>query len=285
MAFWNKKKSDVESPNLTEFAMGEEQEVPKPIARVPWQTYVGKLFKRTNILDPILPMLDSTVWDESQSPQPRLKDEHRIWIFEFVTRALHSRGYTHTDEWLSLVLTGSLTTYQYSPGSDCDISLFISVDHLPDWSRAEMIGIMTELCDGTLLPGTSHPLQCYVVDPEFKKEDLYQPGLRSGYDINENKWIVPPEKARAHDVKQELNSLYVGALEGADKMERLLRYEPDKAVMYYKQIHSRRKRDMEAGKGDYSSSNIIYKMLEARDLLDRVHDLMPEAKAYDSGDD
>jgi hypothetical protein len=183
------------------------------------------------------------------------------------------------------VLTGSLTTYQYSPGSDCDISLFISVDHLPDWSRAEMIGIMTELCDGTLLPGTSHPLQCYVVDPEFKKEDLYQPGLRSGYDIDNNKWIVPPEKNRAHDVKQELNSLYVGALEGADKMERLLRYEPDKAVMYYKQIHSRRKRDMEAGKGDYSSSNIIYKMLEARNLLDSVHDFMPEAKAYDSGDD
>jgi len=237
--------------------------------------------KKTNILDPVTPFLEPTVWDDPDSPQPRLKEEHRIWIYEFVVTALHTKGYTHTDQWLSLVLTGSLTTYQYSPESDCDISLFVDSDKFPEWSRAEMIGIMIEMCDGVLLPGTSHPLQCYVVAHEFAKEDLYKPGLRSGYDITESRWIVAPEKDRIHDVKQEMNSTYVGALEGADKMERLLRYEPDKAVMYYKQIHARRRRDMQAGKGDYSSSNIIYKMLDSRGLLNRVHDLMPDYYSED----
>ena len=232
--------------------------------------------KKTNILDPVHLALDPTVWDSPDFPQPRLKEEHRIWIYETIVSVLHSQGYTHTDEWLSLVLTGSLTTYQYSPESDCDISLFVDSERFPEWSRAEMIGIMIEMCDGILLPGTTHPLQCYVVAHEFKKEDLYKPGLRSGYDITNNAWIVPPEKDRIHDVKQEMNATYVSALEGADKMERLLRYEPQKAVMYYKQIHRRRKRDMELGKGDYSTSNIIYKMLDNRNLLDQVHNLMPD---------
>jgi hypothetical protein len=232
--------------------------------------------KKTNILDPVVPFLDPTVWNDPDMPKPTLREDHRIWIYEFIISNLHLKGYTHTDQWLSLVLTGSLTTYQYSVDSDCDISLFVNSEQFPEWSRAEMIGIMTEMCDGVFLPGTTHPLQCYVVSNEFKKEDLYKPGLRSGYDITNNNWIVPPEKDRIHDVKQEMNSIYVGALEGADKMERLLRYEPDKAVMYYNQIHRRRKKDMEAGKGDYSSSNIIYKMLDSRGLLNQIHDLMPE---------
>ena len=236
----------------------------------------NKKKKETNILDPISMYLDPTVWDDPDSPQPKLKEDHRLWIHYFIVNALDSQGYTRSDQWLSLVLTGSLTTYQYSTDSDCDISLFIDTEALPDWSRAEMIGIMMEMCDGVLLPGTSHPLQCYVVDPEFSKDDLYKPGLRSGYDITENRWIVAPEKNRSHDVKQEMNAIYVTALEGADKMEKLLKYEPYKAVMYYKQIHRRRKADMEAGKGDYSTSNIIYKMLDSRGLLKQIHDLSEE---------
>ena len=231
--------------------------------------------KKTNILDPISQSLDPSVWDLPDTPNPILKETHRMWIHEFITQALQSHGYTHADQWLSLVLTGSLTTYQYSPESDCDVSLFIDAENFPEWSRAEMIGIMTEYCDGVLLPGTTHPMQCYVVAHEFSKKDLYKPGLRSGYDLTEGKWIVPPEKDRVHDVKQEMNSTYVSALEGADKMERLLRYEPYKAVMYYKQIHRRRQRDMQLGKGDYSTSNIVYKMLDSRGLLDKIHNLIP----------
>jgi hypothetical protein len=95
-------------------------------------------------------------------------------------------------------------------------------------------------------------------------------GLRSGYDILQDHWIVPPERARIHDVEREQNADYIYALESADKMERLLRYEPQKAVQYWHQIHSRRRRDQQAGKGDYSQANIVYKFLANRGLFPEI---------------
>jgi hypothetical protein len=139
-----------------------------------------------------------------------------------------------------------------------------------------MIAVMIENCDGKTLPGTPHPMQCFVVPPEISKRDLYQPGLRSGWDLELEQWVVPPEKGRVRDVEKEMNAAYVFALECADKMERLIRYEPQKAEMYWHQIHNRRRRDHQAGKGDYSPSNVVYKMLANRGLFPQIAELTGE---------
>lgn len=229
-----------------------------------------------NILDPIHDGLDPSVFDDPESPEPKLKEQHSRWIIRKIKTTLAHHGYTHTDQWLSLVLTGSLTTYQYSKDSDVDVSLFVDTEHFPEWSRAEMIGVMVGDVDGTLLPGTTHPLQCFVVPPDVTKEQLYAPGLRSGYDLLTDTWIQPPEHERAFNVEQEQNADYVYALECADKMERLLRYEPDKAISYWHQIHERRRRDQKAGKGDFAQSNIVYKFLANRGLFDDISEASGE---------
>ena len=237
----------------------------------------GKLFKRfrrkANILDPVSNQLDPTVWDNPSAPRPTLKPEIADWVVDFITAALERSGYTDVESWASFVVTGSLTTYQYSKRSDLDVSLFVNAERFPDWSRAEMIAIMMDQCDDTTVPGTGHPLQCYVVPEGFTYDDLYKPGLRSAYDLTENKWIVAPEPDRAHDVVREMNEAYTIALENADKMEKLIRYEPIKAVQYYHQVHMRRRKDMLAGNGDFSPSNISYKMMEERGLFDQIKNL------------
>lgn len=86
-----------------------------------------------NILDPIHATLTPAVWDHPDSPKPTLKPAHKKWIWHTVTQTLKHAGYTHMDEWLSLVLTGSLTTYQYSDSSDVDVSLFVDGHKLPEW--------------------------------------------------------------------------------------------------------------------------------------------------------
>lgn len=229
-----------------------------------------------NILDPIHPTLDPDVWDRPEDAKPVLKEVHRNWIIDKIHNVLHKAGYRNEDAWLDLVLTGSLTTYQYSPDSDADVSLFVDSSHFPEWSRAEMIGLMVSNIDGTKLPGTTHPMQCFVVPPDIPQENLYKPGLRSGYDLFSEVWVNPPERDRIHDVEKEFNNLYVYALESVDKMERLLRYEPDKAIEYWHQIHRRRRRDQQAGKGDFSESNIVYKMLDKRGLIPQIADLSGE---------
>lgn len=224
-----------------------------------------------NILDPIHDGLDPTVWENPQEDEPRLKPQHLHWIKNAVARALTKNGYEHPDQWMSLYLTGSLTTYQYSDESDVDVSIFVNTQSFPEWSRSEMIGVMISEFDGTVkMPGTTHPLQVYVVAQGLTPHDLYQPGLRSAYSLDQDNWVVPPEKSRTHDVQAEFKRAYAEALEDADKMESLLKYEPPKAVQFYKQIHRRRMHDQQSGKGDYSDSNIIYKFLDKRGLTQQV---------------
>jgi hypothetical protein len=205
----------------------------------------------SNILDPIHAELDPLVWDNPASDKPVLKPVHAHWIKTQVYKTLEDAGYTDVEKWLSLVFTGSLTTYQYSANSDVDISLFVDTKVFPEWSRAEMIALMVQKLDGRTLPGTPYPLQDFVVGEGIKPSDLYKPGLRSGYNLDNGKWIVPPDRAHAHDVKAQEGGFYAWALQMADKMERLLRYEPDQAIAFWHSIHKKRQRDMSKGKGDF----------------------------------
>lgn len=237
-----------------------------------------------NILDPIHIELDPLVWDNPTADQPILKPKHAHWIKSQVYKTLKNAGYTDIEKWLTLVFTGSLTTYQYSANSDVDISLFVNSKIFPEWSRAEMIALMVEKLDGKLLPGTPFPLQNFVVAEGIKPSDLYKPGLRSGYNIDNNKWIVPPERNRVHDVKSEQGGFYAWALQMADKMERLLKYEPEQAIAFWHSIHRKRREDMVKGKGDFSESNIIYKMLANRGLFPEISQASGEYIAKTASD-
>lgn len=139
-----------------------------------------------------------------------------------------------------------------------------------------MIGLMIEGCEGVYLPGTTYELQAYVVSPKLHPADLYKRGLRAGYDIATHHWIAPPDHSLIHDVESQENGFYAWALQEADKMDRLLRYEPDKAVQFWHQIHRKRMRDQQAGKGDVSESNILYKFLSKRRLLPVIAEISGE---------
>lgn len=222
-----------------------------------------------SILDPIHSTLDPRVFADPASDAPTLRPELTQWIPQIIFEVLDRHGYDHPENWLTLVLTGSLTTYQYSDGSDCDISLFIDAKKFPDWSRAEMIGMMVSDFDNVDLPGTPHPMQAYVVAPGLQPQDLYKPGLRSGYVVygdGAGTWIVPPDRDRVHDVEHEMNDAYTVGLLAADKLDLLLRFEPDRAVEYWHELHKRRQGEQTAGNGDYATSNIVFKMLVNRGL-------------------
>jgi hypothetical protein len=223
--------------------------------------------RQTNILDPIRDQLDPRVFDDPASPEPKLKPELQRWIIHTVFEVLQRHGYDNPDQWATLILTGSLTTYQYSDKSDVDISLFINSDRLPDWSRAELIAIMVSEMDERNLPGTSHPLQCYVVPPQIQPSDFYKPGLRSAYVVygdGAGRWIVPPDRTHVHDVEKEMNDAYTVGLLAADKMDLLMRYEPEHAKQYWKEVHRRRMESEQKGEGDFTAANIAYKMLVNR---------------------
>jgi hypothetical protein len=230
--------------------------------------------RQSNILDPVSDTLPPLVWDNPADPEPILKEPHRQFIVQKIFEVLGDAGYDGMDKWLTLIVTGSLTTYQYSDRSDVDTSLFINSDVFPEWSRAEIIGTMVDGLDGSILPGTPYPLQGFVQSAQIKPEDIFKPGLRAGYLVGENRWMVPPDKSRAHDIEREMHDTYTYSLETADKMDRLIKYEPDKAVMFWHQLHRRRARDQKDGKGDFAPSNIAYKFIVNRGLTNDLEKIM-----------
>lgn len=233
--------------------------------------------KTANILDPILDHLDPDVFNHADSHDPTVKMHVVEWLKKKVYSTMMDAGWPDPANYLNLILTGSLTTYQWSAESDFDVSLWIDVERFPDWVRADLIAMMIEKCDGTIVPGTTHPIQCFVVNPkQFTKEDLYKPGLRSGYDLDKGEWIVLPEKSRSIDVSLRWPEHIRYAKDCADKMKMMLRYDKYAVKTYWDFLHRQRFLDQRAGKGDYAISNIVYKMLNNEGLLDDISEVTGE---------
>lgn len=225
---------------------------------------------QSNILDPIHRSLP-VIWEHAESDRPTLKPHYAHFIKTHVYDALTHYGYDHPQRWCRLYLSGSLCTYQYGPHSDVDVNVFVNSDKLPEWSRAKMIGVMVNHLDGLILPGTTYPLQVFVMPAGATPAEKYRPGIRAGYDIDNNRWVEPPDRARAMDVSKEENGFYEYGKLVADKMASLLKHEPRKALQYYHEIH--RKRQIDAEKGDYNLWNILYKMLDREGLIEPLHRL------------
>lgn len=258
-----------EKETLLNLAVSSRDELPDAVnGRIEATT---KTAKTANILDPIKDNLDPDVFNNAEALDPQVKPK----IIEFVKKKIYKTmvgaGWPDPSKYLTLILTGSLTTYQWSEQSDFDISLWVDVERFPEWVRADLIAMMIDNCDGTIVPGTTHPMQCFVVDPnKFKPSDLYKPGLRSGYNLDDHKWVVLPEKERSIDVSKRWPEHIAYAKMCVDKMKMMLRYDKYAVKTYWDFLHRQRFLDQRAGKGDYALSNIVYKMLANEGLLDEI---------------
>jgi tRNA nucleotidyltransferase (CCA-adding enzyme) len=227
-----------------------------------------------SILDPVQASLDPDIFEDAGGKKPKVKPEVAHWIVNRVDQILRENNYDPKD--FKIALTGSLTTYQWSDESDCDISLFPDYGVIGAESRAKLIAELVDNLDADKVPGSTHIMQTYIVPAGIEPEHLYVAGLRSGYDLRKGKWIVAPERDRVHNVSAEIPATLAYAREQADKMRLLLKYDKPGAKEYWKQIHQRRRRDEAAGKGDYSESNVIFKFIGKEGLYPEIGALTGE---------
>lgn len=242
-----------------------------------WNGTVGYSDKLrvANILDPIHDTLDSTVFKGTE-PRPQKVS----FIYNHFMDAV--REIVPTPEgYFDLYLTGSLTTYQYSQNSDCDISIFPHYDQLIDVMgftdanqvRRDLVAFVIDKVDGAILPGTTHPIQNFVVADGVSLTQMYHQGLRSAWSFQDHQWVVQPEKDRAHDISIELPLMFLRARAMADKMRIALDTDPELAKRLFHRIHTKRSQDQQKGLGDFAESNIIYKYLLNQGLFDRLKEI------------
>lgn len=237
-----------------------------------------EVLRLANILDPIQETLDAKIWDNPASDEPRLKSTISAWVKQVIFTTLKNNNYKNPEDWIKLIITGSLTTYQWSEQSDLDVSIWVDINNFPDFDRSEMIKAIIENLDGDLVPGTSHPIQCFVVDVNQIKspEEIYKSGVRSAYNLDTHEWIVKPERERSKHVPSAFPDFFRKARMASGKMALLLKYQPQAAKTYWHFLHKRRREDMKAGLGDYSESNIVYKMLANDGLFKDIADATGE---------
>lgn len=233
--------------------------------------------KQANIWDPVEATLDQRVFDDIT---PRKS------ITRFIERLYYNAAKKLVPDpqvYIDLYITGSLTTFQYSDSSDCDVSVFPAYDEIgmvtgldPKELRRQLVALSIEHIDGTFLPGGLHPLQFFVVADGIAPTDLYKPGLRSAYSLKDKEWVVPPEKERSHDIEVELPEAFHKAHQMADKMNQALDHDPETAREMWHQLHRKRQLEQREGLGDWAEGNIIYKWLLHEGIFDRLRNELNE---------
>jgi protein-tyrosine phosphatase len=154
--------------------------------------------KFSSILDYPHPGLDPNVWDSDGQLLPK----HKEAILSRLNQNLENAGLKHFEDWYkSIHIVGSLTTYQYTSASDCDIHIYVD---FPKFIESEKAGASAkeaeDFLDGLrkeffsdpsfVLPGTKHPAEFYFVTPK-SSDDTTRVGI---YDVQEDKWIKDPVK-------------------------------------------------------------------------------------------
>lgn len=228
----------------------------------------------SSILDPVQQELPPSIFIDSASPNPKMRPIVREWLLHTIYDELE-KFHPNAHEWATLTCTGSLTTYQWSSKSDFDLNIFLAPNFMPEWDRSALIAKLLPL-DGTKIAGTNFLLQTFVVSPKITPELKFQKGLRSGYNINTNAWINPPDPTLAHDVEKEYNAFYIFSLETLDKLKSLIKFNPQQAKEYVSYLHRRRREEADKMLGDYGIFNIAWKMLDRSGMLGELEGLTNE---------
>jgi len=129
-----------------------------------------------SILDEKLPELDPTVWYQYGGQyrlRPEVDAKIRKLARKFLVGVPVKRAY----------VVGSITGYYYKPDSDIDVSLVVKADEELLLALKEN----TKTVNGTLAPGTEHPINFFVLSslPSLKRFD----GV---YDLIRHKWKKEP---------------------------------------------------------------------------------------------
>lgn len=132
-----------------------------------------------SVIDPVMKKLSPDLWSGS-----KLKPQARTSLLNFVNGFIKDEGIEDKVE--KIILTGSSTTYQYSPNADVDINVSMKI------TNEKLDELKKKLADynGKMFPNTSHPMNIFILNKEWV------PGLRGpSYDLKNDEWEISPEKS------------------------------------------------------------------------------------------
>lgn len=182
--------------------------------------------KESSILDYPQKGLDPDVWETKTG---LLKSQCKTQILNKLYSFFIGQGLSEYAKWLlDVVITGSLTSYQYTRRSDLDIHVilkskaFLELEdiQIPEEELFDVLNDTWRLIlndeEKEYLTGTRHRLEFYFEPLEVMQERLENPEKHDGiYSILEDTWLVPP---REIEIDFDPEDVFSEVLEEAEKI-------------------------------------------------------------------
>ena len=175
-----------------------------------------------------------------------------------------------------VVLTGSLSNYNWSQFSDVDLHILIDFDELDkDNKKDSMVlhSIMKEFFDAKKnVWNNNHDVKIKGFDVEVYVQDVNEEHISSGvYSVLHNEWVIEPKKGKPNIDDRKI--LEKGE-EYAKKIDKLIQSGQKEDTLQQidtlrKKIKEFRQSGLEAG-GEYSYENLTFKLLRRNGYIEKL---------------
>ena len=173
-----------------------------------------------------------------------------------------------------IVLTGSLSNYNWSNFSDVDLHILIDFDEVADKKTSGVNEIIKEFFDAKKnVWNETHNITIKGYDVEIYVQDVDEEHISSGvYSILNNEWLVKPEKTEPN-IDDRL--IIEKGVEYGNKIDKLIQLS-SKGVDVLPKIDELRKKlkkfrqsGLDSG-GEYSYENLTFKLLRRNGYIEKL---------------
>lgn len=192
------------------------------------------------------------------------------------------RGFKHPLLIKDIILTGSIANYNWNQQSDIDLHVLIDFNDIPDeYMQAfkDYFNAKKEIWNKT------HNIMIVGHEVEVYIQDLNEPHHSTGvYSILKDEWVTEPSLKKQDIDYEEVINKTEDFIQQINKTSELLsRKDYQKAKTAVDNLKNKIKKYRQAGLesgGEYSTENLVFKMLRNQGYLETLSNL--KFQAYDS---
>ena len=218
--------------------------------------------------------LNPKIWQNPDDPQkskmiPKVKNAVMRIAEEFIE-------YLGEEVFVEdIVLTGSLSNFNWSEFSDFDLHIIVDFQQFEDESPLykELYNLKKQVFND------KHDIKIFGYDVELYAQDNEEPHFATGvYSVMDDEWVTRPKKLENEIDKSVLEKKIKNWTEKIDKVIETNEYEDDKKIIdsIKEKLKDYRKSGLEK-EGELSYENLVFKFLRRSGHIEKLFDISNKA--------